>query len=282
MEIQIENSNRFGKLKLSDLGSFERSLGAMLPDEYRSHLLRHNGGCVKGVRRLCLLDHVYGIHDGPNWARFPDTSKIYGGLVPRHVLPVADDPGGNLICVAVSGRKRGAVYFWDHECGRDSESGLRFLAESFSAYLRGLSIYVLIAKKKLKTVGKVLEKIGINTPVYANKTGLDLTLERGSLRMVKTVVAAGAKIRPDALLETVRNDAPNATKFILSCGVDLNFAIPETGFTALMLAASRDTVEIANFLLDRGADRNLENKWGKTAADLAHSDEMKRTLNRNR
>jgi hypothetical protein len=278
MEIRIVESNRFGKLTPAKLKAFEKSLGATLPEPYRTHLLEHNGGYVDGARRLGDLHHVHGIHDGPQWARFHDRSQMYGGLVPERLLPIADDPGGNLICIELSGARRGAVCCWDHERAGDPAGSVTPLAPDFGAFLRGLAIKYAIARKRMTVVKEAVAEVGANTPVYAGKTILDLAVERGSLRMVKMLVEAGARISPDALIEAVRNKAINTVGFLLARGVEVNYAVPETGFTALMLAASRDAVDVAKVLLKAGADPNASNRWGKTAADLAHSSKMKKLL----
>jgi anti-sigma B factor antagonist len=58
-----------------------------------------------------------------------------------------DDPGGNLICLGVSGPDRGRVYFWDHECepdpdewdGRVETAGnIHPITRSFAEFLRGI------------------------------------------------------------------------------------------------------------------------------------------------
>jgi hypothetical protein len=278
MEIRIVESNRFGKLTPSKLDAFEKSLGSTLPEPYRTHLLEHNGGCVYGAQQLGDLHHVHGIHDGPEWARFHDRSQ-YAGLVPERLLPIADDPGGNLICIVLSGPDVGAVCFWDHERADDPVASVTPLAPDFGAFLRGLAIKYVIARKRTKAVKTAVAEVGIDTPVYAGKSILDLAIERGSLRMVKMLVRAGARIGPDRHIEAVRNKAINAVRFLLSCGLDVNYVVPETGFTALMLAASRDAVEVAKLLLQAGALRTAKNIWGKTAAELAHSSRMKELLN---
>lgn len=278
MRIHIVDSNRFGKLTPAKLKAFEKSLGTALPEPYRTHLLHHNGGYVRGAGDMGVLHHVRGLHDGPDWARFPDRAKAYGGLVPARLLPIADDPGGNLFCIVLSGSDRGAVCFWDHERAGDPAGSVIPLAPDFGAFLRGLAITYAIARKQMKAVQEAVAEVGIDAPVYAGKTILDLALERGSLRMVKMLVAAGARIRPDALIEAVRNGAINTVRFLLSRGVDVNHAIPDTGFTALMLAASGDDVAVAKVLLEAGAARRPTNRWGKTAAGLAHGPKMKRLL----
>jgi ankyrin repeat protein len=277
MEIRIVESNRFGELTAAKLKAFEDSLGATLPDGYRTHLLEHNGGHVDGVRRLGDLDQLYGIHDGPTWAQLRDP-ETYGGMIPEQMLPIGDDPGGNLICVVLSGPERGAICFWDHERGPDSEKSITRLAPDFEAYLRGLAIRVAVARKRAKFIREVIREPGVNAPIYAGQTILDLALERGSLRIIRMLITSGATIPPDAVIEAVRNKAINTVRFLLARGVDVNYSIPDTGFTALMLAASRDAVQVAELLLAKGANATPRNKWGKTAAQLAHSSRMKKLL----
>jgi hypothetical protein len=31
------------------------------------------------------------------------------------LIPIAHDPGGNMVCLAVTGEKMGKIFFWDHE-----------------------------------------------------------------------------------------------------------------------------------------------------------------------
>jgi SMI1 / KNR4 family (SUKH-1)/Ankyrin repeats (3 copies) len=277
MQIRIVESNRFGTLNTAELEAFERRLGATLPDDYRRHLLQHNGGYVDGATRIGELHHVYGVHDGPEWTRFLDRAATRG-IIPERLLPIANDPCGNQICVVLSGSDRGAVRFWDHEGGLEPDASVTQLAPDFDAYLRGVALKVAIARKQANVVRKAAQELGVHAPVYAGKTLLDLVFERGSLRLVKMLVAMGADIRPNALIEAVRNAAPNTVNYLLNRGANVNYAIPETGFTALMLAASRNTTAIAEVLLQHGADTTPCNRWGKTAAELAHSRRMIKLL----
>lgn len=43
----------------------------------------------------------------------------------------------------------------------------------------------------------------------------------------------------------------------------------DNGFTPLMLAAMRGNIQVAALLLEKGADMNAVNKFGKTALQLA-------------
>jgi hypothetical protein len=279
VKLEIEDANRFGKLSNVTLDKFEKRLGARLPEPYRKFLQLYNGGHPRGARKISALHHVYGLHDGPSWAQFPDREKIYDGLVPERLLPIGDDPGGNLICISLLGNDRGTVYFWDHECARDEAHSLTVLAPDFDSYILGLSWKVAVSRKRIDAVRRaVAGGLDVNRPVYGGQTRLDLAVRWGSLRMVKMLVTAGAKVRPDAIMAAVRNVAPNTVTFLLDRGADVNYADSETGFTPLMLAASGGAEKLARLLLNRGADPTPKNRWGKTAADLARTPDLKTLL----
>ena len=59
-------------------------------------------------------------------------------------MPVGNDPGGNLILLAIKGAERGGVFFWNHdfECDDDDASSyydnVTKLATGFSEFLSGL------------------------------------------------------------------------------------------------------------------------------------------------
>ena len=67
------------------------------------------------------------------------------------------------------------------------------------------------------------------------------------------------------------------TKLLLSRGAAID-ATDDRGRSALMIAAALNRFETARALLAAGADRNLRDKGGKTAADLARTPEVKAVL----
>ena len=93
------------------------------------------------------------------------------------------------------------------------------------------------------------KKMG-DKPAYAARTVLELAVEHGSNRLVKEILPTGATPSPKILIEAVRNADFNSVIDLLKCGLDVNFLTPGTEFTALMLAASRNTIEIAELLLE--------------------------------
>jgi hypothetical protein len=56
-------------------------------------------------------------------------------VLPRDVLAIASDPGGNQICLGLNADLAGRIFFWDHE---DVSRRLREIAPSFQNFLNDL------------------------------------------------------------------------------------------------------------------------------------------------
>ncbi len=150
MTIDIYRSRK--RLSEQDIAEAEEELGLSLPVQYRDFLSKHNGGhpepnafpiennpsddhglvhyflCVKENDVYNLVDWVKRFHD----------------RIPSGFLPIAVDPGGNLICLSTIGKNAGKVYFWDHEEeAREGEvpgyDNVYFIANSFSEFLGSLT-----------------------------------------------------------------------------------------------------------------------------------------------
>lgn len=120
---------------LSDetLDGLEKRRGLRLPQPYRQFLLLNNGGrpdkCVfqyqtqDGRCGSSFVDTFFSVYEGEyhNWDSYFDTYKSWRKRVPDNLIPIADDPGGNLVLLSVSGEDVGNVYFWDHH--KESRTG---------------------------------------------------------------------------------------------------------------------------------------------------------------
>ncbi|MFO1502801.1 MAG: ankyrin repeat domain-containing protein [Steroidobacteraceae bacterium] len=71
-----------------------------------------------------------------------------------------------------------------------------------------------------------------------------------------------------ALLYATRSGCLECAKLLLKAGADLNRPTPE-GVTPLMNAIDNNNYEIANLLLDLGANPHISDWWGRTALYLA-------------
>lgn len=111
--------------------------------------------------------------------------------------------------------------------------------------------------------------------------------------MVKLLVSKGADVKPralysdwesqitsepraqyrpvgglTALLYAARNGCYDCIDALIGAGADVNLPTPE-GVTPLMLALDNDHNEVAKLLLDRGANPNVWDWWGRTALYIA-------------
>jgi len=122
----------------ADYLEFLESYGCHSPDPYTlfSFLEPYPGG-ERGILAVFFGADPKGTYD------LLANYKTYQGRMPREFLPIADDPGGNIICLAVKGPNKGAVYFWDHE----EEPILRGrpAPDYFNVYLIGASFDDFIA-----------------------------------------------------------------------------------------------------------------------------------------
>jgi hypothetical protein len=67
-------------------------------------------GCPIGAR--FNLDILYGVGSRDSWNPFHLRARTYAGRLPSSYLPIATDPGGNLLVAACGS---GEIFAWDHE-----------------------------------------------------------------------------------------------------------------------------------------------------------------------
>lgn len=151
--MQIDEPNRYGATSPEAIAQFEERWGVVLPPEYKQFLLKSNGGWpnpnvfeVPGWHgQGSVLDAFYGIHNGRKSEQLDSNCKTYEDRVPADLIPIADDAGGNNICIGWEGERTGKVYFWDHEdeideegCLRDDYRNVFLVANSLQEFLDGL------------------------------------------------------------------------------------------------------------------------------------------------
>lgn len=143
--MDVEDSNKYGAIKLDELEQFEKDIGARLPEDYRSFLVLHNGGtpekylvCWPGSHEPAeVWNDSLGLHNGPTYSRLDSVTEGLKEYLPKGIIPFASDPGGNLFCIGISGDYSGKIYLWDHERAQEKES-CSFLAGSFTEFVAGL------------------------------------------------------------------------------------------------------------------------------------------------
>jgi hypothetical protein len=119
-----------------------------LPKSYKDFILSTNGGTpdkkiffmsngeegsVKSFFGI-IADYSYGLLE---------RIKMFSERIPKNMLPIANDSGGNLILLSVRGADYGRLYFWDHnweaEEGKEpAYSNLTLVADSFNEFINSL------------------------------------------------------------------------------------------------------------------------------------------------
>ena len=138
------------RLSAERIAQVEHKLGFAFPQSYREFLLQFNGGRPRSKCRFILGEHNRGsyvdwflsIYEGKpdNLETYYQVFKGQQQRLPDELVPIAHDPGGNLICIAVSGASRGAVFFWKHEDEEDEPTydNVRLIASTFEDFIDGL------------------------------------------------------------------------------------------------------------------------------------------------
>ena len=143
--------------------AFERELGVELPEDYKSFLLKCNGGwsdsleCTwevpeytnyYGVRTNEIsvdIYHVFGFRE-EEWASIEEAKAYIADQIPPSVLWIMDTlmaPGR--WCLGIRDQYVGKVYFWDNDGtypeGKDENIAEFYLvANSFTEFLEKISI----------------------------------------------------------------------------------------------------------------------------------------------
>ena len=144
----------YGSASETQIAGLESHLDTRLPEKYREFLLRHNGGCpetdvfpltIQGVQVDGVIQRFLSIGTETEesiWRYL----EIYNDRIPRDLIPIAYDPGGNLILLGISGQTAGHIYFWDHESEAEegeepSYSNVYFTSDSFSSFMQNLRTF---------------------------------------------------------------------------------------------------------------------------------------------
>jgi hypothetical protein len=98
----------------------------MFPSDYKTFLVKYGGSSFdtnayykpKVKSHWTPEDGYDSIDEFYGFAGENSISKMlkrYFGRMPDALVPIADDGGGNQICICCKGESEGKIYFWDHE-----------------------------------------------------------------------------------------------------------------------------------------------------------------------
>lgn len=128
-------------ITVEEISAFEEKIGHRLPSAYRDFLLAYNGGrpipalvdiddCPSGASEVQVFLGLTGEFESETleWSW-----NVFRGRIPERLLPIADDPFGNLFCLSLEGMDAGQILFLDRY--EESESRPYFVANNFTEFL---------------------------------------------------------------------------------------------------------------------------------------------------
>jgi cell wall assembly regulator SMI1 len=111
---------RFPPTNEAAVAALERSLGVdSLPSCYREFLLTHNGGQPKEGEfkvegwGVTVIQEFFGLSTRTKSAEISGNIAALEDVLPDGVIPIGCDPGGNMICLDVTGPSFGRLYLLD-------------------------------------------------------------------------------------------------------------------------------------------------------------------------
>ncbi len=132
------------------LAALEADAGVVLPPDYRQALLAANGGPPAEDLLLSLPDGGETVINSFFGAGLEGPADILSNLapiaedIPAGFLPIAEDPGGDMILLACAGDMAGAVCYFSHDRPAPADVALpgypatARLAPSFTAFMASL------------------------------------------------------------------------------------------------------------------------------------------------
>ncbi len=162
MQYPIESFDK--KISEEALVAFEKKLKVdSLPSDYRNFLLTSNGGYTKDNDAFTFynesdgsgsqLNGLYGLNlpedDYVNDIEWNfDEYSVNDKRIPDNFIFIGYDAGGNQICLGISGKHTGEIWFWDHEEEADdgeepSMANMSLIAKTFTDFIEGLYEYKL-------------------------------------------------------------------------------------------------------------------------------------------
>lgn len=122
------------KISNDELLEFEQSIGYELPRSYKKFILKNNGG-VPSNKYFSEFSIALFFSFKYGKMTIDKIYKEFNNLVPKGFIAIADEPGGDFICINLNtDQNYGHIFYISH----DNDVPL-LVAESFEQFLDGLT-----------------------------------------------------------------------------------------------------------------------------------------------
>ncbi|MDT0110525.1 SMI1/KNR4 family protein [Listeria booriae] len=144
--VSIESSNK--KATSAAIEEFEQRYNLKLAEDYKKFLLDFNGGCadpnvfeISKEQGESALNTLYGLGIDDEYDELASVYESLDGIIPSGFISIADDSGGNQICLGVDDDYFGKVFVWIHDMEIEEDMDNMFLlADDFKLFLNNLHV----------------------------------------------------------------------------------------------------------------------------------------------
>ncbi len=124
----------------------EKELEFTFPEQFREHYLAFNGGHPERRQfrkddTIFLVNQFHPLRHGHRNDTFEYICRDLRndeGIIPWHLIPFADDPGGDYFCFSTKPGEVGAIYYFCGEHIDEPEGPLTFLSDSLREFIEQL------------------------------------------------------------------------------------------------------------------------------------------------
>ncbi|MDY0406302.1 SMI1/KNR4 family protein [Virgibacillus sp. 179-BFC.A HS] len=130
------------------IATFEKKFDLALPDDYAFYLQHYGNDYIRENYRFVPpidlpevinqnefeIDSIFGLYNDEN--NIENKISFYADILPNELFPIADLPGGDLICMAKRKPTKNNVYIWFHEM---SGKNTFLVSDSFQSFINSFA-----------------------------------------------------------------------------------------------------------------------------------------------
>lgn len=279
MRIKIKEG--FKKIFCSDIENIESYFGCSLPSEYKTFLLKNNGGRIEPRFFKTInneiessIQFMFGITDEKNYDLIFNYKHWAENIRIKNALPIAIDVVGNYIFLNLVNN---SVYLWVHDF---SDNPIFLIATNFGLFLTSLYTVVLeqtetdiaIARQDIEYFNRVIssgEKIDSIKNQFDQPIAIAAALGN-KVRLLKYFYESKADMKM-TLFSAASNGHYEAVNYLLSIGLNPDERDPEQNDdTAMIQAAFGGHLAIVKRLIEAGANIKAKDRYGQGVLQKAY------------